>query len=62
MNNMQLDFEFGAGNNKKYEVDSIWNSAVYARKSTKQMAGLYYLVSWKSYPEEENTWEPVSAV
>ena len=26
------------------------------------LLGLYYLVSWKSYPKEENTWEPTLAV
>ncbi len=26
------------------------------------MPGLYYLVLWKSYPEEKNTWQPSSAV
>ena len=50
---MQLEFE--AGDNKKYEVNGIQDSVVYARKSAGQLPGLYYLVSWKSYPEEENT-------
>ena len=57
---MQLEFE--SGNDKEYEIDDIWDSAVYARKSARQLLGLYYLVSWKSYPEEENTWELVSAI
>ena len=58
---MQLEFE--AGNNKKYEVNGIWDSAVYAKESTTgQLPRLYYLISWKSYPKEENTWEPVSAI
>ncbi len=26
------------------------------------MPDLYYLVLWKGYPKEENTWEPLSAV
>ena len=39
---MQLKFE--AGNNKMYEVDGIWNSAVYARVSARQLPGFYYLV------------------
>ena len=31
VNDMQLELE--VGNDKKYEVDGIWDSAVYARKS-----------------------------
>ena len=63
MNNTQLDFEFEAGDNKKYEVDGIWNSAVYTRKlAIKQLPGLYYLVLWKGYPKKENTWEPALAI
>ena len=44
-------------------VDGIWDSAVYAKESaTGQLPGLYYLVLWKGYPEEENTWKPASAI
>ena len=50
---MQLKFE--AGNDKKYEFDGIWDSAVYIRESARQLPGLYYLVLWKGYPKEENT-------
>ena len=62
VNDMQLNFEFKVGNNKEYEVDGIWDSAVYAKKSAGQLSRLYYLVSWKSYPEEENIWELISAI
>ena len=58
INDMQLDFEFEAGNNKEYEVDGNWDSAVYAKELVGQWPGLYYLVSKKSYLEKENTWEP----
>ena len=51
---MQLKFE--ANNNKKYKVDGIWNSAVYARKlAIRKLLRFYYLVLWKSYLEEKKT-------
>ena len=54
-----------AGDDKsgEYEVKAIQDSAVYARESgSGHLPGLYYLVFWKSYLEEENTWKPYSAV
>ena len=56
----QLDFE--ATDDEEYEVEGIRVSAVYAKESEGHLPRLYYLVSWKGYPEEENTWEPTSAV
>lgn len=49
-------------NNGEYEVEAIRDSAVYAKESGGHLPGIYYLVSWKGYPEEENTWEPASAI
>ena len=57
--------EFDAGNNDsgEYKIEAIRDSAVYARESVSgHLPDLYYLVSWKGYPEEENTWEPASTV
>ena len=40
----------------EYEVEAIWDNAVYARElESGHLLGFYYLVSWKRYPEEENT-------
>ena len=44
-------------------MEANWDIAVYARESESgHLPDLYYLVSWKSYPEEEETWELASAV
>ena len=51
----QIEFE-GKGEGEEYEVEAICDSAAYARElDSSHLPGLYYLVSWKSYPEEENT-------
>ena len=57
--------ELDVGDKKagEYKVEAIRDSAVYARESESgHLLGFYYLVSWKRYPEEENTWEPASTV
>ena len=55
--------EFHDNDDKEYEVKAIHDSAVYAKESkSDHLLSLYYLVSWKGYPEKENTWEPASAV
>ncbi len=52
----EKNVEFDARGNKKYEIEAIIDSAVYGQQAnSNQMPGLYYLVSWKWYPEEENT-------
>ena len=44
-------------------MEGIRNSAVYARESeTGYLPGLYYLVSWKGYPEDKSTWKPALVV
>ena len=57
--------ELDAGNedSEEYKMEAIWNNAVYVNKSeSSYLPGLYYLVVWKGYPEEENIWKLLSAV
>ena len=54
--------EFELSNNNKYELEAIQDSAVYAKKVDGYLAGLYYLVVWKSYSKKKNTWESSSIV
>ncbi len=56
--------ELNESDSEKYEVEAICNSAVYTKELdySHYLPGLYYLVSWKSYSKEENTWEPTLAV
>ena len=62
MDNENVELDAG-DKNGEYEVEAIWDSEVYARESElSHLPGLYYLVLWKGYPKEENTWEPASAI
>ena len=59
----QMKFGTGDDDSGKYKVEAIWDSTVYAKESKSGLlSGLYYLVSWKRYLKEENTWEPASTV
>ena len=51
----EMKLDAGDDESGEYEVEAIRNSAVYAREVAGHLPGLYYLVSWKDYPEEENT-------
>ncbi len=60
---MEIAIELEEGNSEEYKVEVICDSNVYVKElDSGQLPGLYYLVSWKGYPEEKNTWEPASAV
>ena len=59
----QMKFNAYDDDSGEYDVEAIRDSAVYARESKQgHLPDLYYLVLWKEYPEEENTWEPTSAI
>ena len=59
----QMEFDEGDEKSGEYEVEAIRDSTVYTRESeSDHLPGLYYLVPWKEYLEEENTWEPASVV
>ena len=55
---------FNAGDDgRKYKVEVIWDSVVYAKESESgHLPGFYYLIFWRRYTEEENTWEPASTI
>ena len=48
---------FEPGNDKEYEVKAYQDNAIYAMEADGYLPRLYYLVAWKSYPKEKNTWE-----
>ncbi len=56
---VQIAIELDKGDSKEYKVKAICNNKSYAKElDSDHLPGLYYLVLWKSYLEEENTWEP----
>lgn len=59
---MQLEFEAN-DNREKYKMEGIQDSTVYIKNSESDyLPRLYYLVSWKSYPKEENSQKPALAI
>ena len=54
--------EFEPGDNKEYKMETILDSAIYAKEADRQLPELYYLVAWKGYPEEKSIWELFLAV
>ena len=47
--------ELDKSDSEKYKVEAICDNAFYTNESEGPLPGLYYLISWKNYPEEENT-------
>ena len=39
----------------EYEIKAICDSTVYIKELANYLSRFYYLISWKSYLEEENT-------
>ena len=63
VNEKVLKLDAGNKDSKEYEVEAIWDSAVYTNElKSGHLPGLYYLVAWKGYSKEKNTWKPLSAV
>ena len=50
--------EFEPDNNdKKYEVEAIRDSVVYAKEAEGHLPGLYYLIAKKGDPDKKNIWK-----
>ena len=45
VNKQVTELELEAGNSKKYKVEAIWDSAVYANEKKGHLPDLYYLVA-----------------
>lgn len=54
---LELEPEFDVREDKEYKIKVIKDNAIYDKAVKGQVSGLYYIVSWKSYLEDENTWE-----
>ena len=50
----QIELDTGK-NSGEYKIEASWDNVVYTKKSkSSHLPGLYYLVSWKEYLEEDN--------
>ncbi len=57
----KLEFENNS-NGKKYKVEGIYDSTMFIRVLEGHLPGIYYLIFWKGYLEENNTWGPALAI
>lgn len=54
---------FNNNDSGEYKIEGFCHNTIYARESELgHLLRLYYFVSWKRYPEEKNTLEPVLAI
>lgn len=59
---LELEPEFNVEEDKKYKVEAIKSSAIYAEVVKGQLPGLYYLVFWRGDLEDESIWKSISAI
>ena len=46
--------KFEPDDDKKYKVEAIQDSAVYAKEANGYPLDMYFFIAWNGYPEEEN--------
>lgn len=46
-------WDFNTGNNEKYKIEAIWDSAVYVGKIENHLPNFNYLITWKNYSWKE---------
>ena len=51
-----------SNNSDKYKLKTIFDIAIYIKKSTNYLPKLYYLIFQKNYLKKKNIWKPVLAV
>ena len=51
---MELKFNADNSNNKKFKIEAIWDSFVYANMAKDHLSSQYYLVIRKNYRKEKN--------
>ena len=60
---LEKNWKFKTGGDQEYKAKAIIDNAIYKQQANNnQILGFYYLILWKCYPEEKNTWELLLAV
>ena len=47
------------GNNKKYQVEAIWDNTIYANEAKVHLPNFYHIVIWISCLIEKNSLKPI---